>query len=122
MKLKAFILGIVMVGVYPFIAHWIFPKNQSGSIHAARVQMNYFSELKTLADVLKLVQAKFVEEELAKDKEKLIQGGIEGILKKLDDPFSRYMPPASFKTMQEETDGEFYGLGILLVFEIKFSP
>ena len=57
--------------------------------------MNYFSELKTLADVLKLVQAKFVEEELAKDKEKLIQGGIEGILKKLDDPFSRYMPPAS---------------------------
>ena len=54
--------------------------------------MNYFSELKTLADVLKLVQAKFVEEELAKDKEKLIQGGIEGILKKLDDPFSRYMP------------------------------
>ena len=76
--------------------------------------MNYFSELKTLADVLKLVQAKFVEEELAKDKEKLIQGGIEGILKKLDDPFSRYMPPASFKTMQEETDGEFGGLGILL--------
>ena len=67
-----------------------------------------------MADVLKLVQAKFVEEELAKDKEKLIQGGIEGILKKLDDPFSRYMPPASFKTMQEETDGEFGGLGILL--------
>ena len=114
MKLKAFVIGILVVGAYPFIAHWISPDSQSGSIHAARVQMNYFSELKTLADVLKLVQAKFVEEELAKDKEKLIQGGIEGILKKLDDPFSRYMPPASFKTMQEETDGEFGGLGILL--------
>ncbi len=114
MKLKAFITGILIIGVYPFLAHWISPVNQTGSIHAARVQMNYFSELKTLADVLKLVQAKFVEEELAKDKEKLIQGGIEGILKKLDDPFSRYMPPASFKTMQEETDGEFGGLGILL--------
>ena len=81
MKLKAFVVGILVVGVYPFIAHWISPDSQSGSIHAARVQMNYFSELKTLADVLKLVQAKFVEEELAKDKEKLIQGGIEGILR-----------------------------------------
>ena len=60
MKLKAFITGILIIGVYPFLAHWISPVNQTGSIHAARVQMNYFSELKTLADVLKLVQAKFV--------------------------------------------------------------
>jgi carboxyl-terminal processing protease len=83
-------------------------------LDAARVQMNYFSELKILSDVLKLVQVKYVEEEKAKSREKLIQGGIEGILKKLDDPFSRYMPPSTFKTMQEETDGEFGGLGILL--------
>lgn len=81
---------------------------------AARVQMNYFSELKTLSDVLKLVQAKYVEEEVAKDKEALIQGGIEGILKKLDDPFTRFMPPSTFKSMQEETEGEFGGLGIIL--------
>ena len=47
MKLKAFVIGILVVGVYPFIAHWISPDSQSGSIHAARVQMNYFSELKT---------------------------------------------------------------------------
>ncbi|MBT3784436.1 PDZ domain-containing protein, partial [bacterium] len=76
--------------------------------------MNYFSELKVLSDVLKLVQAKYVEENIAKEKKTLIQGGIEGILRKLDDPFSRYMPPATFKSMQEETDGEFGGLGILL--------
>ena len=81
---------------------------------AARVQMNYFSELKVLSDVLKVVQAKYVEEEISKDKKALIEGGIEGILKKLDDPFTRYMPPATFKSMQEETDGEFGGLGILL--------
>jgi len=84
------------------------------STGAARVQMNYFSELKVLSDVLKLVQAKYVEEEIAKEKKTLIEGGIEGILKKLDDPFTRYMPPATFKSMQEETDGEFGGLGILL--------
>lgn len=114
MKWKAFIVSALVIGAYPFIAHYLFPKNQSSKLHAARVHMNYFSELKTLTDVLKLVQAKFVEEDLAKDKDKLIQGGIEGILKKLDDPFSRYMPPSTFKTMQEETDGEFGGLGILL--------
>lgn len=114
MKWKTFIFSAFIVGAYPFIANYFFPENQSSKLHAARVQMNYFSELKTLTDVLKLVQAKFVEEDLAKDKEKLIQGGIEGILKKLDDPFSRYMPPSTFKTMQEETDGEFGGLGILL--------
>ena len=81
---------------------------------AARAKMNYFSELKVLSDVLKVVQAKYVEEEISKDKKALIEGGIEGILRKLDDPFTRYMPPATFKSMQEETDGEFGGLGILL--------
>lgn len=86
----------------------------SPKIFAAKVQMSYFSELKTLSDVLRLVQFKYVEEEIAQNKEKLIEGGIEGILKKLDDPFSRYMPPQQFKSMQEEIEGEFGGLGILL--------
>ena len=30
MKLKAFVIGILVVGVYPFIAHWISPDSQSG--------------------------------------------------------------------------------------------
>ena len=73
MKLKAFVIGILVVGAYPFIAHWISPDSQSGSIHAARVQMNYFSELKTLADVLKLVQAKFVKRNSLKTKKNLFK-------------------------------------------------
>ncbi len=102
------VLGVQGLGLF-FVGSPLTP-----ILDAARVQMNYFSELKILSDVLKLVQVKYVEEEKAKSREKLIEGGIEGILKKLDDPFSRYMPPSTFKTMQEETDGEFGGLGILL--------
>lgn len=81
---------------------------------SAKVQVNYFSELKTLSDILRLVQERYVDEEPAEDRAKLIEGGIEGILKKLDDPFTRYMPAEVHSSMQEETQGEFGGLGIIL--------
>jgi len=81
---------------------------------AAKVELQYFSELKHISDILRLVQARFVDKETVSNQEKLIEGSIEGILKKLDDPFSRYMPAEVHSSMQEETQGEFGGLGILL--------
>jgi hypothetical protein len=48
---------------------------------AAKVELQYFSELKHISDILRLVQAKFVDKETVSDQEKLIEGSIEGILK-----------------------------------------
>ncbi|PCJ18965.1 MAG: peptidase S41 [Candidatus Cloacimonadota bacterium] len=110
---KILLTGATIIGLH-YVLSTVNLNPFTSDLTAARVKMNFFSELKTVSDVLKLVQYKYVEEDKVKDHKKLVEGAIQGILKKLDDPFSRYMPPTNFKSMQEETEGEFGGLGILL--------
>lgn len=110
---KILLAGVTIIGLH-YVLSTANLNPFTSELTAARVKMNFFSELKTVSDVLKLVQYKYVEEDKVKDQKVLIEGAIQGILKKLDDPFSRYMPPTNFKSMQEETEGEFGGLGILL--------
>ena len=110
---KILVTGATIIGFH-YVLSTINLNPFTSELTAARVKMNFFTELKTVSDVLKLVQYKYVEEDKVKDSKVLVEGAIQGILKKLDDPFSRYMPPTNFKSMQEETEGEFGGLGILL--------
>ena len=44
--------------------------------------------------------------------EDLIHGAIEGMLKALDDPYTRYLPPKGFSEMKIRLDGELTGIGI----------
>jgi len=69
---------------------------------------NIYTNLKTFAQVLKLVQEGYVEEKSSSD---LIEGAIKGLLVNLD-AHSSYMNKDSFKEMQVDTEGEFGGLGI----------
>lgn len=47
-------------------------------------------------------------------KEKLIDGAIDGMLKALDDPYTRHMKSKDYATFQEHTSGQFGGVGIEL--------
>ncbi len=67
-----------------------------------------YSALQLFTKVLNLVQQYYVEEV---DTEKLIYGGIKGMLKELD-PHTNFLPPEIFKEFESETSGEFGGLGI----------
>lgn len=80
---------------------------------AGRTQLSYFNELQGLKEAYDLVKTQYVTEEKVKEKE-LLYGAIEGLLKKLDDPYTRFMKPESFESMQTETQGQFGGLGILI--------
>ncbi|HNX74096.1 MAG TPA: S41 family peptidase [Candidatus Rifleibacterium sp.] len=84
----------------------------SQSVFASSTNLTYFKSLDLIRKVLELIKSDYVEENI--DEQKLIYGAIEGMLKKLDDPYTRFMEPKSFKEMQVETQGEFGGLGIVI--------
>ena len=84
----------------------------NNSAFATSTNLTYFKSLDLIRKVLELVKSDYVEENV--DEQKLIYGAIEGMLKKLDDPYTRFMEPKNFKEMQVETQGEFGGLGIVI--------
>jgi carboxyl-terminal processing protease len=79
---------------------------------ATSTNLTYFKSLDLIRKVLELIKSDYVEENI--DEQKLIYGAVEGMLKKLDDPYTRFMEPKVYKEMQVETQGEFGGLGIVI--------
>ncbi|MES2965083.1 MAG: PDZ domain-containing protein, partial [Bdellovibrionota bacterium] len=67
-----------------------------------------YQDLQIFAKVLNYVQQYYVEEV---DTQKLIYGGIKGMLQELD-PHTNFLPPDVYKEFENETSGEFGGLGI----------
>jgi len=67
-----------------------------------------YPRLKIFARVLAHIEASYVE---PVDANKLVDGAIEGMVKKLD-PHSEYYRPEDFKHIFEDTEGEFGGIGI----------
>jgi carboxyl-terminal processing protease len=67
-----------------------------------------YQDLQIFAKVLNLVQQYYVEEV---DTQKLIYGGIKGMLNELD-PHTNFLPPDVYKEFESETSGEFGGIGI----------
>lgn len=84
----------------------------NSSAFAASTNLTYFKSLDLIRKVLELIKSDYVDENI--DEQKLIYGAIEGMLKKLDDPYTRFMEPKNFAEMQTETEGEFGGLGIVI--------
>ncbi len=74
----------------------------------AVAESDAYTNLKNLAQVLKIVQENYVEEKTTSE---LIEGAISGIMTSLD-AHSSFMNKDSFTDMQADTQGEFGGLGI----------
>lgn len=67
-------------------------------------------QLRTFVDVLEYVKENYVERT---DTDKLIAGAIKGVVAELDD-FSQYLEPRDYKSLKNETRGDFGGLGMRL--------
>src|SRR5689334_17189779 len=74
----------------------------------AKFSEDTYKYLELFGDVFERVRKDYVEE--VSDQE-LLENAINGMLTGLD-PHSGYMPAKSFQDMQEQTKGEFGGLGI----------
>ena len=72
-----------------------------------------FSNLEPFFEALNLVKFEYVKKDI--DIDKVIEGAIKGMLKALDDPYTRYMDPLALKREQEDMFlGHFGGLGIII--------
>ena len=72
-----------------------------------------YDKIDLFGEVLDKINKDYVEEV---DQPKMIDSAINGALQSLD-PFSAYMSPEIFEESQEETSGEFGGLGIEVTME-----
>ncbi|MFH2092581.1 MAG: S41 family peptidase [Pseudomonadota bacterium] len=69
-----------------------------------------YQSLKLFTDVLEELEKNYVDDVDAQD---LIQNAIKGMVGNLD-PHSSFMPPEAFDELQEDTKGEFSGIGIVI--------
>lgn len=67
--------------------------------------------LEPFLEIFSLVRTQYVEPVKT---DSLVEGAIEGMLKSLGDPHTRYMNAVNFHNMQEDTKGYFGGLGIVV--------
>ena len=72
-----------------------------------------YDKLELMAEVMALVDAEYVE---PVEPDALIQGALDGALKKLD-PHSGYVPPVAFDEQREAARLEYGGLGIEVTME-----
>jgi len=69
-------------------------------------------KLETYLQVLDIVKNDYVEKNL--DDQKLVYGSIRGLLDALDDPYTRFLEPKSYKEMKIRMSGNYSGIGIYI--------
>ncbi|MEM6382698.1 MAG: S41 family peptidase [Pseudomonadota bacterium] len=112
-KLPVFALGLVLgVAVTFGVTHY-----RLGPIGAqAQTGAETFNQLKLFGDVFERVLNDYVEPQAEAE---LIENALDGMLSALD-PHSAYLGPEAFEDIQEQTRGEFGGLGIQVTMEEGF--
>lgn len=58
------------------------------------------------------VEEKFISAGNGMDKQKMVWGAIQGMVKSLDDPYSVFFPPEEAKIFEEDINGDFEGVGM----------
>jgi len=100
MKIKNYFKYILVSVILMFLSI-------SDKVHSQNVDKLY-QKIDLFSEVLEKIENEYVEEI---DQSEAMDAAINGILQSLD-PYSGYMNPEIFKESQEETSGEFGGLGI----------
>jgi carboxyl-terminal processing protease len=83
-----------------------------GDTKRARSADDLESKLNIYLQVLDAVKNDYVEKNL--DNSKLMYGSIRGLLDSLDDPYSRFLEPSSYKEMKIRLSGSYSGIGIYI--------
>ena len=81
-----------------------------GFFHEISADDEAYKSLKLFTDVLEELEKNYVDDV---DAQELIQNAIKGMVGNLD-PHSSFMPPEAFGELQDDTKGEFSGIGIVI--------
>ncbi|MDY0145114.1 MAG: S41 family peptidase [Kiritimatiellia bacterium] len=85
---------------------------ETAAAEVQAVQDSPYQMYELFSKVVEQVRAHYVEEDKS-TYEELVQGALKGMLQSLD-PHSQFMDKEAFKSMREETAGQFGGLGITI--------
>ena len=83
--------------------------------HADDNKEDIYKSLKLFVDILEELEKNYVDDV---DSEELIHNAIKGMVGNLD-PHSSFMPPEAFDELQDDTKGEFSGIGIVITMKNK---
>ena len=109
---------LMMAGVVGTLAGVLLTTQVAGPMLAQETtkDSSVYEQLDLFGDIFNRIRAQYVE---PVDNKKLIEAAINGMLTSLD-PHSSYLSAADFADMQEQTRGEFGGLGIEVTQEKGF--
>ena len=79
----------------------------TGNLHS-NTNEKLYKKIDLFGEVLEKIKKEYVEDV---DQSEMLDSAINGALQSLD-PYSAYMNPELFKSMETDTRGEFGGLGI----------
>lgn len=95
----------ICYNIFKFAAVLLLIAGINSTLHA---EDKTYQSLKLFTDVLEELEKNYVDEV---DSEELIHNAIKGMVENLD-PHSSFMPPEAFEELQDDTKGEFSGIGI----------
>ncbi|HGY12205.1 MAG TPA: S41 family peptidase [Desulfobacterales bacterium] len=107
--MKARCYNIVKFGFSVMVAACVFI-SIAGFKSTVQADDNTYKSLKLFIDVLEELEKNYVDDV---DSEELIHNAIKGMVGNLD-PHSSFMPPEAFDELQDDTKGEFSGIGIVI--------
>src|SRR5688572_4625590 len=96
-----------------FYAPSLIAQDRADAEAVTRSNDDIYSDLTLFGEVFDRIRAEYVE---APDERALIHAAIQGMLTSLD-PHSGYLEPIDYADVQEDTSGEFGGLGIEVTME-----
>lgn len=102
--MKRELLGLLILSM--LVQSYAFAQAPGADVEAAK--KSRYEKLELFNKVLYLIESQYYREV---DTEKLIEGAMNGMMSTLD-PHSAFLDKEIFAKMQEETSGEFGGLGI----------
>jgi carboxyl-terminal processing protease len=113
-KNKAVLMGIVLVLITSILTFML--TNTVGVVMGDRVVVSRadYSNLRGVDKLLSLreyIKTHYVEGAADND---LMNGAMKGMFEALKDPYSIYMTPREFKSLNESTSGSFGGIGVIV--------
>ena len=84
---------------------------QSETVTISREEYEQYQQFNELIDLIDFAEKEFYKDT---DSEKMLQYAAKGLMAGLDDPYSFYYSPDEWKSMWEENEGEYEGIGVLI--------
>src|SRR5580704_4219345 len=105
MKKRIVLSGALMALVFAALGGWVV-----GTHASAPPEDSAYENMQVFTRVLQLIRQDYVDEKKV-DYRDLTYSAMRGMLSSLD-PHSQFMEPSDFKSMEDDTNSQFGGLGM----------